>query len=183
MSKNVPITGANAGLGFDVGQAHRHRVDEGPRRAPRPPGPDCQPGLHRRHRDAERGSAATTHEADVQYVLAVPRLVDTRPPWHPAPLDPSAERSSHLDRPFDRHLLGTTLRVVASDGRVIAGTSHVGENETSCSFIPEEPWASCGVRVAVDGGLEDVAGNSFRGVLDRELNTAVGRRLRSGGHH
>jgi len=82
---------------------------------------------------------------------------------------------ARFDRPFERHCLGTALRVAASDGRVIAGTSQVGENEASWSFIPEEPWPSCDLRVVIDGGLEDVAGNSFRGVLDRDLSAVVGK--------
>lgn len=81
-----------------------------------------------------------------------------------------------FDRAFDRHALEAALHVAASDGRVIAGTSYIGENEASWSFIPEEPWPSGDLRVAVDGGLEDVAGNSFRGVLDRDLNAVVRRR-------
>ena len=38
----------------------------------------------------------------------------------------------------------------------------------------DEPRALEGVRVTVDARLEDVAGNSFQGVLDRDLSAAVG---------
>lgn len=78
-----------------------------------------------------------------------------------------------FDRPFDRHLLNKALHAVASDGQTIDGTSLVGESEMSWSFTPVERWIAPGMHVTVDDALEDVAGNNFRELLDRD----VGHRL------
>ena len=73
-----------------------------------------------------------------------------------------------FDRPFDRHLLDSALHVVDGGGQLVAGTQRPGDSETSWSFTPDEPWTTADVRIAIDGALEDVAGNNFRELLDRE---------------
>lgn len=78
-----------------------------------------------------------------------------------------------FDRPFDRHLLDDALHVVVGDGQPVDGTPHPGDYETSWSFTPDEPWTTGDVRIVVDDTLEDVAGNNFRELLDRD----VGHRL------
>ena len=75
-----------------------------------------------------------------------------------------------FDRPLDRHLLSSAIHVVASDGNAIDGRSHIGENETSWSFTPSKPWAADDGRVTLDEALEDVAGNNFRELLDRDIS-------------
>lgn len=75
-----------------------------------------------------------------------------------------------FDRPFDRHFLDDALDVVIGDGQRVDGTSVVGEDEMSWSFIPEEPWPVGDVGIAVDDALEDVAGNNFRELLDNHTN-------------
>jgi hypothetical protein len=74
-----------------------------------------------------------------------------------------------FDRPFDRHRLDTALDVVGSDGTAIDGTSLIGESERSWSFTPNQPWSAGDWRISVDDTLEDVAGNNFRELLDREV--------------
>lgn len=74
-----------------------------------------------------------------------------------------------FDRPFDRHLLRDAIRVVPHDGVAIAGEPRVGRAESSWSFVPDEPWGGRAVRIVVDDALEDVAGNTARELLDRDL--------------
>ena len=74
-----------------------------------------------------------------------------------------------FDRPLDRHRLDRALRVVTGDGNTIDGTSCIGEQETSWSFTPNKPWTAGEWRITVDDTLEDVAGNNFRELLDREV--------------
>jgi hypothetical protein len=77
-----------------------------------------------------------------------------------------------FDRPFDRHLLPDAIHVVAGDGQRIDGKPRIGRNETSWSFIPDEPWSAGEVRVTVEDSLEDVAGNNFVELLDRDIGTS-----------
>lgn len=74
-----------------------------------------------------------------------------------------------FDRPFDRHLLDDALCVVDGGGQLVAGTPRPGDSETSWSFTPDEPWTTGDVRIAVGDALEDVAGNNFRELLDRDV--------------
>ena len=74
-----------------------------------------------------------------------------------------------FDRPFDRHLLDDALHVVDGDGQPVDGTPHTGDNETSWSFTPDEPWTTGDVRIVVGDALEDVAGNNFRELLDGDV--------------
>ncbi len=77
-----------------------------------------------------------------------------------------------FDRPFARHLLPDAIHIVAGDGLRVDGTPHIGRDETSWSFTPDEPWPVGEVRITVEDSLEDVAGNNFREVLDRRIGTA-----------
>lgn len=83
-----------------------------------------------------------------------------------------------FDRRFDRHLLSEALHVVTRDGRTIEGTPRIGADESSWHFTPSDPWIAGNLRVTVNEALEDVAGNNFRDLLDRDLNAA--HRGRSG---
>ena len=85
-----------------------------------------------------------------------------------------------FDRPFDRHSLSEALHVVARDGRTIDGTPRIGEDESSWHFTPDDPWTAGDLRVTVNDALEDIAGNSFRDLLDRDMNAAHrGRALKA----
>lgn len=71
-----------------------------------------------------------------------------------------------FDRPFDRHLLSTDIRVFAVDGRIAGGVVLVGEDERSWSFTPNERWADEELEIIANAALEDVAGNNFHDLLD-----------------
>lgn len=76
-----------------------------------------------------------------------------------------------FDRPLDRHRLSSAICVVSGDGNAIDGRSRIGENETSWSFTPNEPWTTGDGRITIDDTLEDVAGNNFRELLDRDISS------------
>lgn len=96
--------------------------------------------------------------------------------WRWRPPRPGTREAMRIvfDRPFDRHLLDDALHVVDGDGQPVGGTPHPGDHETSWWFTPDEPWTTGDVRIVIDDALEDVAGNNFRELLDRD----VGRRSR-----
>lgn len=71
-----------------------------------------------------------------------------------------------FDRPFDRHLLSTTMRVTDRDDAVIEGAVEITNSERQWTFIPDDAWHNNGAQVVVTAELEDVAANNFRDLLD-----------------
>jgi hypothetical protein len=91
--------------------------------------------------------------------------------WRCRPPRPGTREALGIvfDRPFDRHLLDDAIRILVGDGQPVDGTPHPGDDEKSWSFTPDEPWTTGDVRIVVDDDLEDVAGNNFGGLLDRDV--------------
>lgn len=96
--------------------------------------------------------------------------------WRWRPPRPGTREALRIvfDRPFDRHLLDDALHVVVADGQRIDGTSHPGDHETSWSLTPDAPWTTGDMQIVVDDALEDVAGNNFRELLDRDVGHQPG---------
>ncbi|MFO0907470.1 MAG: hypothetical protein U0794_03775 [Isosphaeraceae bacterium] len=63
--------------------------------------------------------------------------------------------------PLDRGLLGRLLAVVDGQGRAIAGTGQVADDERSWSYTPAQPWVAGDAGLLVGRELEDLAGNSI----------------------
>jgi hypothetical protein len=74
-----------------------------------------------------------------------------------------------LDRPLDHALALRCLRVTSPDGRGVVGHAALGPGEVRWSFTPAAPWPDGPYELHVDAALEDLAGNSVRRVLDRDL--------------
>ena len=74
-----------------------------------------------------------------------------------------------FDRSLDHALLQRCLRILAPDGPPIAGRAEIGVEERSWRFVPAQPWRRGSHVVAIDGSLEDLAGNSVARPFDRDL--------------
>jgi hypothetical protein len=61
------------------------------------------------------------------------------------------------------------LSVRDAQGREVAGRIEVTQQERRWAFVPERGWLPGGYTVAVDGRLEDLAGNTPLRVFDRDL--------------
>jgi hypothetical protein len=64
-------------------------------------------------------------------------------------------------RPLDHAELFRLLQVEDAAGKPLAGTVTVGPGETIWEFTPAAKWVAGEYRLAADGRLEDVAGNSI----------------------
>ncbi|MDJ0823103.1 MAG: hypothetical protein QNJ09_14995 [Paracoccaceae bacterium] len=71
-----------------------------------------------------------------------------------------------FDRPFDRHLLTQALRLKTATGLGLDGAVQIGDQETTWSFKPHQPWPEEELHLVANPVLEDVAGNNFRDLLD-----------------
>jgi hypothetical protein len=72
-------------------------------------------------------------------------------------------------RVLDRVSLERFLKVVDAQGKAVAGTIEVGEEERSWQFRPREKWQPQEYTIRVDERLEDVAGNTPGRPFDRDL--------------
>ncbi len=74
-----------------------------------------------------------------------------------------------FDRPLDRALALRCLRVATAAGESLRGHPALGAGEVRWLFTPAAPWPRETFELHVDTALEDLAGNSVRRVLDRDL--------------
>ena len=56
--------------------------------------------------------------------------------------------------------------------KLVSGVVSIEEGETEWRFVPGNPRLTGGLQIAIDSTLEDIAGNNFRDLLDRPLNSA-----------
>jgi hypothetical protein len=96
--------------------------------------------------------------------------------------DPAVVR---FDEPLDHGLLHTLIAVRRASGDVPAGTwrtepassppdevagrVEIGETETVWRFIPDAPWSAGRYELVVPAIVEDLAGNTLRGLFDAEM--------------
>lgn len=73
-----------------------------------------------------------------------------------------------LDEPLDRALLTRFLRVTTAAARV-QGSTVIGVAESTWTFTPDQPWSDDQVMLAVNGRLEDLAGNTPIRLFDTDL--------------
>jgi hypothetical protein len=78
--------------------------------------------------------------------------------------------------PLDRAMLGRVLAVADRQGKAVAGSVAVGDDETTWSFIPDEPWRAGGYALLVDKTLEDLAGNSIGRPFEVDVFEKIERR-------
>ncbi len=62
-------------------------------------------------------------------------------------------------RPLDHALVQRTISVVDADGDELAGRARAADEERQWEFVPERPWKAGKYELAIDTGLEDLAGN------------------------
>lgn len=64
-----------------------------------------------------------------------------------------------LGSPHDHVSLAYRIRVLDSDGAILPGRIGLGQAEKTWTFTPRKPWSDVVYSVAIDGTLEDLAGN------------------------
>ncbi len=67
---------------------------------------------------------------------------------------------------MDHALAERMLTVLNPRGEPVSGTVHVGTEERSWSFTPEEPWPAGRYVIDVHPDIEDLAGNNLAHLFD-----------------
>jgi hypothetical protein len=81
-----------------------------------------------------------------------------------------------LAKPADKALLGSTISVVDSKDRPVAGEVTVGGGERVITFVPAKPWMRDEYRLVVDPRLEDVCGNRIGEPFEVDATTPPPKR-------
>lgn len=64
---------------------------------------------------------------------------------------------------------------VARGKAIVSGRIELGEHETQWRFIPDHPWQTGDYRLAIDTGLEDLAGNHIGALFDFDIFDKVSK--------
>lgn len=143
---------------FDPGRIKRGLVDNRESGPPLMAGRPVTIEVDPTWRDANGAPLAEAFSKAVKVTPAVRDMVHVKH-WR---IDPPKTSDGELvvtfDRPMD-HALARRAISVTKDGSLIAGEISIARNETEWRFRPSAAWAPGGYYLAVDGVLEDLAGN------------------------
>jgi hypothetical protein len=78
---------------------------------------------------------------------------------------------------MDKILLSDGIRVSDDQGNKIEGTVTVLSNESGIAFRPQQQWTNVTYLVGINPLLEDLAGNNFNRVFDKDLTDSTATQL------
>ena len=82
-----------------------------------------------------------------------------------------------FQKPMDYVLLQRMIGIFTVDGREVAGTITVADNETQWNFTPSEPWKAGDYKITADNTLEDIAGNHLDRPFDVDIFETVTKHI------
>jgi hypothetical protein len=82
-----------------------------------------------------------------------------------------------FSEPMDHALALRVIRVADADGRLIAGTSILGDHEKRWVFTPLQSWTAGSHQLQVENTIEDLAGNNIGKAFEVDLFEGVQRRF------
>jgi len=74
-----------------------------------------------------------------------------------------------FESPLDWSMLFRSISVLNPEGKNIAGSISVSDNETVWAFVPEESWSKGKFSISIDPNLEDPTGNSVGRPFDVDV--------------
>jgi hypothetical protein len=111
---------------------------------------------------------------------AVEEAIDVKA-WQLQP--PAAGKAAPLSvafpRPLDHAMLQRVFVVTDADGKKVAGSVAVAEEETRWQFTPEQPWQAGTYNLVVDTTLEDLAGNNIARPFEVDVFHPVQREVKA----
>lgn len=79
--------------------------------------------------------------------------------------------------PLDHALASRVLRVMDGEGRTVAGTVSLSQEERLWSWVPEQPWSRSPYRLVIPTMIEDLAGNNVGKPFEVDLVEPVERQV------
>jgi hypothetical protein len=128
--------------------------------------------------DARGGPWKETYRKAFRAVAAVEQTPDPKAWKVEAPpaagIEPLRVR---FPAPLDHALLQCLRWVADAQGRKVAGTVAVSDEETRWRLTPERPWRAGSYHFVVDTALEDLAGNSIARPFEGDVFRPIQREL------
>ena len=143
---------------FDPGRIKRGLVDNEESGPPLLSGRTVTIEVDPSWRDASGAPLAEKFSRTIRVMPAVRDVVHVKRWKVDAPRDGASDLVVTFDRPMD-HALAQRAISVTKDGSPVAGKIRVTDDETVWRFAPDATWAPGGYFIAVDGVIEDLAGN------------------------
>lgn len=143
---------------FDPGRIKRGLVDNEESGPPLVAGRSVTIEVDLSWRDASGAPLAEKFVRIIRVTPAVRDVVHVKQWKVDAPLTSDADLVVTFDRPMD-HALAQRAISVTKDGGTIGGKIQVTDDETVWRFTPDAPWTAGAYFIAVDGVIEDLAGN------------------------
>lgn len=75
----------------------------------------------------------------------------------------------NIKESLDHYLLQEFVSVVDNAGNVVKGISEVSNKDQLWKFMPSNPWKAQKYKLRVKANLEDLSGNNFNRVFDRDI--------------
>ena len=143
---------------FDPGRIKRGLVDNRESGPPLVAGRTVTIEVDPSWRDASGAPLAEKFSRSIRVTPAIRDVVHVKHWKVEAPSSPASDLVVTFDRPMD-HALARRAISVTKDGSPVAGEIRVEDEETVWRFTPSEAWTPGGYFLAVDGVIEDLAGN------------------------
>ena len=143
---------------FDPGRIKRGLVDNEESGPPLVAGRSVTIEVDPSWRDAGGAPLAEGFSRVIRVTPAVRDVVHVKRWKVDAPRQSDADLVVTFDRPMD-HALAQRAISVTKDGARVVGNVRVTDSETVWRFTPEAPWQAGDYFIAVDGVIEDLAGN------------------------
>ena len=143
---------------FDPGRIKRGLIDNTESGPPLIAGRTVTIEVDPTWRDASGAPLATKFSRTIRVTPAVRDAVHVKHWRVDPPATPAADLVVMFDRPMD-HALARRAISVTRDGARVGGKINLAKNETEWRFTPDAAWAPGDYFLAIDGVVEDLAGN------------------------
>lgn len=143
---------------FDPGRIKRGLIDNTESGPPLVAGRTVTIEVDPTWRDAGGAPLVEKFSRTIRVTPAVREVVHVKHWRVDAPATPASDLVVTFDRPMD-HALARRAISVTRDGSRAGGKISIEKNETEWRFTPNEAWAPGDYFLAVDGVIEDLAGN------------------------
>jgi hypothetical protein len=101
--------------------------------------------------------------------------------WKIEPPPPGSQKPLviRFPAPLDHALLERTIEAYGPDGKPIAGSVTIADEEKTWRFVPDAPWSAGQYELAIDATLEDLVGNRIGIPFEVDETRPIEKRIKT----